>query len=66
MEKVIELNLEYYGRLAFEAYRANADFTAYDGKPIPNWAELSDKVKNNWMNAAKAVVTDIMEEIYYE
>lgn len=60
------LGLEYYGKLVFEAYRANADFTAYDGKPIPDWSELSDKVKENWINAAKAVVADIMEEIYYE
>lgn len=60
------LGLEYYGKLAFEAYRANANFTTYDGKPIPDWSELSDKVKENWINAAKAVANDIMKEIYYE
>lgn len=44
------------GRAAFEAYaRAKAGVT-YDGKPIPQWCDLSDDVRQAWRAAAAAAI----------
>lgn len=44
------------GEVAFAAYRASVGGVTYDGKPIPQWAELSPTIRLAWDVAANAVV----------
>lgn len=44
------------GEVAFTAYRASVGGVTYDGKPIPQWAELSPPIRLAWDVAANAVV----------
>lgn len=45
-----------YGEAAFTAYREAANRTTYDGKPIPQWSDLSDHIRSCWEIAALAVL----------
>ena len=42
-------------QIAFEAYGASTGGTTYDGKPIPPWEKVGDKVQKAWRAAAEAV-----------
>ena len=47
---------ERYGRAAFEAYNAAVGGLTWDGKPIPGWDAVTDKVREGWRVAAMAAV----------
>lgn len=42
------------GQRAFEAYAAFTGGQTYDGKPIPNWPDLSPKIRDAWAFAEAA------------
>ncbi len=42
------------GQIAFEAYNDSVGGVTWDGKPIPAWGEVTDKVRAGWTAAAKA------------
>lgn len=42
-------------RIGFNAYREQAEGKTYDGKPIPEFDELSVIVQANWMSCARAI-----------
>lgn len=44
------------GQTGFEAYSATTNWLTYDGKPIPPWVNLNDRVRNAWETAAKAIL----------
>jgi hypothetical protein len=44
------------GKVAFEAYVSRVGGETYDKKPIPEWQNLSESVKDGWEAAAAAVV----------
>ena len=44
-----------YGQIAFEAYKKSKQGTTYDAKPIPEWQDLGNEVRDAWDEAAKAV-----------
>ena len=43
------------GRRAFETYNAAVGGVTWDGKPIPGWDAVTDKVRDGWRMAALAV-----------
>lgn len=47
---------ERYGRAAFEAYNVAVGGLTWDGKPIPGWEVVTDKVREGWRVAAMAAV----------
>lgn len=47
------------GQVAFEAYREKVGGQTYDGKPIPLWGELSERIRQAWEVAAGAVAEEI-------
>lgn len=49
-------NRERYGRAAFEAYNIAVGGLTWDGKPIPGWDAVTDKVREGWRVAAMAAV----------
>ena len=46
--------LEDHGRIAFEAYNDAVGGKPWDGKPIPGWDAVTDKVRDGWRTAAIA------------
>ena len=57
-----------YGQVGFDAYGEHANWTAYDGKPMPRWDDsLRADIKEKWEVAARAIadraVSDFKKEI---
>lgn len=50
-----EKSLDAAGRLAFETYNNAVGGVTWDGKPIPGWEKVTDKVRDGWRTAAFAV-----------
>ena len=48
---------EQLGKANFEAYNQSVGGVTYDGKKIPPWENLSEKVKAGWIAGALRVVT---------
>lgn len=48
--------MDGYGRTAYEAYSRNAQGLTFDGRPMPDWNDLTDAVQNHWIMAALTVV----------
>jgi len=48
-------SLERAGRIAFESYNNAVGGVTWDGKPIPGWDAVTDKVREGWRTAAFAV-----------
>lgn len=42
------------GQVAFEAYNAAVGGLTWDGKPIPGWDQITDKIRAAWNTAARA------------
>jgi hypothetical protein len=40
-------------REMFEEYCADAGGKTHDGKPIPTWDQIGDKVRGHWIAAAR-------------
>lgn len=52
------------GQIGFEAYGDHANWTAYDGKPMPRWDEnLREDIKEKWEIAAKAIEAKVFEKL---
>jgi hypothetical protein len=51
------------GQIAFEAYNEAVGGKTWDGKPIPAWAEINEKVRNGWEQSALAVVREKQKEV---
>lgn len=43
-------------KIAFDAYRVAVGGKTYDGKPIPEFAEVSASVQNGWIAAVNAIL----------
>ena len=44
------------GHVAYDAYCAAVDGKTWDGRPCPAWADLTEKIRNAWEAAARAVM----------
>jgi hypothetical protein len=45
-----------YGEHAYSAYAESTGGKTYDGRDIPVWADLGDRIQGAWEAAASAVV----------
>lgn len=43
------------GRIAYEAYGANAEWTNVRGEPMPQWNDLGGTIQSHWVSAATTV-----------
>lgn len=41
-------------QLAFQAYKQSVAGIAYDGKPIPDWHDITEKARGGWLDAFRA------------
>lgn len=50
------------GQTAFEAYKRQVGGVTYDGKPIPDWENLTggDKMRAAWEEAAQEVKAKVL------
>lgn len=53
--KVLEMDEETLGKVAFTAYSETKNWKTYDGKQIPAWNDLPHDVRTGWELAARAV-----------
>jgi len=50
-----------HGRVGYEAYGAAADWTTFDGRPMPTWEQLGEtgtgmETRRRWDMAASAII----------
>ena len=45
-----------HAQAAYEAYSKYTGGVTFDGRPMPTWAELPDKIRDAWRTAAAAAV----------
>lgn len=50
------MSIEQLARKAYEAYAHQAGGKTHDGKPMPGYKELGQRVQANWIAAVQAVV----------
>lgn len=50
------LNIEALAQVGYEAYGKHADWKAYDGKPMPQWNELPEHIREKWKVATEAII----------
>lgn len=46
------------GQLGYEAYAAHTGGKTFDGRDMPNWADVSERTKSAWEAAAEAIGQD--------
>ncbi len=51
------------GRIAYEAYAVSTGGKTYDGREMPSWGELPEKIRAAWVVAATVVYEDTKKEI---
>lgn len=49
-------------QIAYEAYAEDADWQTFDGRPMPEWGDLTDAVREHWDAAVSAVITEVLED----
>jgi hypothetical protein len=57
---VAETLAKHVGKLAYDTYAAKAGGVTHDGRPMPKWEDLGDKVRSQWDVSAQAVVIGVM------
>ena len=50
------------GRIAFQAYAKSVNNETFDGKQIPSWEKVGQKIQNGWRAAAVAVLQQVDKE----
>lgn len=46
------------GQLAYQAYATATGGLTHDGRPMPRWDDLGDRIRHAWASAALAVRTE--------
>lgn len=46
---------EHDGRKAYQAYAGHTSGKTYDGRDMPAWDDLGDRIQGAWMAAARSV-----------
>lgn len=44
------------GRIGYEAYAASTGGKTFDGRDMPTWDQLPERIRNAWEAAASAVL----------
>ena len=53
-----------YGRIAFQMYANTRNREAFDGSPLPDWADVAPGIKAAWRDAAAAVI-EAFTDVYH-
>ena len=46
----------YYARIGYDGYAASTGGKTFDGRTMPKWDELPDRIKEAWRAAANAIL----------
>lgn len=49
-------NVERYAILAYDIYKEKVGGLTWDGKPIPQWAEIKAKQRNGWRMSTRMLL----------
>ncbi len=52
----LETDPTILGKTCFEGYREDMGGETFDGRPIPEWDDLGDKVRSGWIAGAQKVI----------
>lgn len=52
------------GQIGYEAYGEDSGWKAFDGRPMPRWADLRPDIANRWEVAASAIQAGFMTQVY--
>lgn len=62
------MKINEFAQEAFKAYNESAGGKTWDGRPIPTWEEVGDKVRSHWIAAVRKVIElaqhNLTESIY--
>lgn len=58
-----KIGAEKLAEIAFVAYSAKAGGKTWDGKDIPPFSEVGEKVQSSWLAAVSAVVDALNKEV---
>lgn len=47
------------GVIAYEAYGDSVDWKTFDGRPMPEWSDLGERIQQAWVDAALAVADSV-------
>lgn len=50
-----------YGQIGYEAYGDKAEWKAFNGQPMPTWAEVRQDIKDKWEHAAEAIAAAVAD-----
>lgn len=50
-------------KIAFDAYNKEAGGKTWDGRDIPPFSDVGDKVQANWDAAAAAIVEELIKDL---
>ena len=48
------MNMDRIGRIGYEAYAKSTGGKTYDGRDMPKWDDLPDRIKDAWDAVARA------------
>jgi len=54
----MEDTLTKMAKAGYDAYGAAADWKNYAGKPMPQWDELPQHIRDKWKVASHAIITN--------
>jgi hypothetical protein len=52
------------GQIGYEAYGEDSGWKAFDGRPMPRWADLRPDIANRWEVAAGAIESGYLNRIH--
>lgn len=53
MKMLTDYGFEQLAKQAYMAYGSTTDFKNYQGLPMPEWENLTDKIREAWKTAAR-------------
>jgi hypothetical protein len=56
------MNIADVAKAGYNAYGANRNFTAYDGKPMPSWDDLPKGIRQAWEAAMYGALNALYED----
>lgn len=57
----MEDTLKSYGQIGYEAYARSTGGKTFDGRDMPTFEQLPDRIKKAWEDATMAVIVAVTE-----
>lgn len=51
-------SMRRFGRAGYEAYARFTGGKTFDGRPMPTWDDLTERIKDAWASAASGIIVE--------